>query len=506
MEKYLMGIDAGNTSSKVVIFDLYGKMIATAATPSMHFKRRGEGFEEFDVTELWNLISVCIKEAVEKAAVAPEQIAGVGVTSFGNGVVFLDKEGYAIAPGCFSQDYRANSIIEMYQREGTYEKINDIVKGTLFAGEPGPILRWYKENYREIYDQIGGILQFKDYIMYRLTNVFATDLNCFGGAFMVDMNTMDYSRELMDLYGIPELYDALPKLATEPTEIVGTVTKEASEITGLAEGTPVAAGMMDILACLVGAGATGEEVYTAVAGSWCINETHSDRIIPNASSNMQYLKKGEYLNCSYTGASGSNYEWFTRILGGTAKLEAQDRNLSQYAVLDELIEMVPIEKVKVFFSPFVAQPSIHMNAKANFFNIDMSTSYAEICYSVAEGVAFIHKHHIDFLRNAGLPVKEIRLTGGTAKSHVWNQIFANVLQVPIVGVDCEETGAQGVAIAAGIGAGVYKDYEDAFEKAVKVKEPVLPDDSTFPIYEKRYKEWCRLNEIMKTYWDEKSKG
>ena len=74
MEKYLMGIDAGNTSSKVVIFDLYGKMIATAATPSMHFKRRGEGFEEFDVTELWNLISVCIKEAVEKAAVAPEEL------------------------------------------------------------------------------------------------------------------------------------------------------------------------------------------------------------------------------------------------------------------------------------------------------------------------------------------------------------------------------------------------------------------------------------------------
>ena len=94
MEKYLMGIDAGNTSSKVVIFDLYGKMIATAATPSMHFKRRGEGFEEFDVTELWNLISVCIKEAVEKAAVAPEQIASVGVTSFGNGdnIIFKLKD------------------------------------------------------------------------------------------------------------------------------------------------------------------------------------------------------------------------------------------------------------------------------------------------------------------------------------------------------------------------------------------------------------------------------
>lgn len=109
------------------------------------------------------------------------------------------------------------------------KRLIDIVKGTLFAGEPGPILRWYKENYREIYDQIGGILQFKDYIMYRLTNVFATDLNCFGGAFMVDMNTMDYSRELMDLYGIPELYDALPKLATEPTEIDWNSNKRSSQ-------------------------------------------------------------------------------------------------------------------------------------------------------------------------------------------------------------------------------------------------------------------------------------
>ncbi len=503
MGKYLMGIDAGNTSSKVVIFDTNGNVMSSATTPSMRFKRRAEGFEEFDVDELWKLITNCINEAIQKAGIKADEIEGIGVTSFGNGVVFLDEKGNAIAPGCFSQDYRANDIIAMYKEDETYDKINDLVKGTLFAGEPGPILRWYKEHEREAYDKIGGILMFKDYIMYRLTSVFATDLNCFGGSFMVDMNTMDYSMELMELYGIPELYDALPKLASEPTEIIGRVTEEAACLTGLAKGTPVVAGMMDILACLVGSGATGEETYTAIAGSWCINETHSDRIIPNASSNMPYLRKGEYLNCSYTGASGSNYEWFTRILGGTAKLEAQERGISYYEVLDELIEMVPIEKAKVFFSPFIAQPSIHVNAKSNFFNIDQNTSYADICYSVAEGVAFIHKYHVDFLKNAGLPVKTIRLTGGISKSRVWNQIFANVLQVPIVGVDCEETGALGSAIAAGIGAGVYRDYEDAFEKAVKVKEPVLPDETTYPIYEKRYKEWTRINELMMNYWEEK---
>lgn len=504
MSEYLIGIDAGCTSSKVVIFDKEGQILSTASTPSMRFKKRRDDFEEFDVNELWNLISKCIHEAIENAGIDAGDIKGIGVTSFGNGVVFLDRGGNSIAPGCFSQDYRANDIVELYQKEGVYERINEIIKGTLYAGEPGPILRWYKENEREIYDKIGGVLTFKDYIMYRLTKVFATDLNCFGGSAMIDMETMEYSRELMKLYGIEELYDALPKLASEPTEVVGYVTKEAADVTGLAEGTPVVAGMMDILACLVGAGATGEGVYTAVAGSWCINETHSKRIIPNASSNMPYLYKGEYLNCSYTGASGSNYEWFTRVLGGTAKLDAEKRGVSFYQILDELIGMVPPEKSKVFFSPFVAQPSIHPNAKANFIGIDLNTSYAELCYSVAEGVAFIHKYHVDFLKNAGLPLNTIRLTGGIAKSKVWNQLFANVLQVPMVGVDCEETGALGSAIVAGIGAGVYENYEEAFAKAVRVKETVLPDPAIYPIYEKRFQTWSKINEIMMDYWNYKN--
>ncbi len=503
MKNYLIGIDAGNTSSKVVIFDEYGNIISSAATPSMRFERRGEGFEEFDVDELWKLIIRCIREAVVNSDIPASAIKGIGVTSFGNGLVFVGKNGETIAPGCFSQDYRANDIIAMYQEEGTYDKINDIVKGTLFAGEPGPILRWYKEHERTTYDKIGGVMMFKDYIMFKLTGELATDLNCFGGSFMFDLETMDYSDELFKLYGIEELKDAMPKLASTPTEIIGRVTPEVAELTGLAEGTPVVAGMMDILACLVGSGATGDEVYTAVAGSWCINETHSDRIIPNASSNMPYLFKGQYLNCSYTGASGSNYEWFSQNLADKARIEAEKRDVSFFTVLDEYIASVKPEKAKVIFSPFVAQPSIHVNAKANFMNIDQGTTYADLCYAVAEGCAYIHKYHVDFLKNAGLPLKEIRLTGGTARSKVWNQIFANVLQVPIVGVDCEETGALGSAIAAGIGAGVYGSYEEAFEKAVKTLPPVMPDVTTFPVYDRRYAEWTKLNEILKLYWDSK---
>ena len=504
MGNYLVGIDGGNTSCKVVIFDETGNIVSASATPSIRIRKRGEGFEEIELDEMWFLIANCISLSISKAGIDPKEIRGIGSTSYGNGLVFVGKNGETIGPACLSQDYRANGIISMFQKDGTFEKIQEIVKGLPFAGEPGPILRWYKDNEREVYDQIGGVMTFKDYISMKLTGVVATDLNCWGGSFMLDMETFEHSEELMKLYGIEEMWPALPKLAESPTEIIGTVTSKAADETGLEAGTPVVAGMMDILASLVGAGGTGDDIYTAIVGSWSINETHSDRIIPGISFNMPYLFRGQYLNCSCTGASGSNYEWFIRELGHQARSDGTARGISLYTVLDELIESVPIDEAKVLFSPFVAQPSIHQNAKANFFNIDLDTTYPELVYAVAEGVAYIHRYHVDILKEAGLPLKEVRLTGGTARSTVWNRIFSNVLQTPIVGVDCAEAGALGSAIAAGIGAGIYKDYDDAFSRAVKLKDPVLPDPDTRAVYDRRYEEWTQLNKVMKEYWDWKN--
>ena len=444
MESYLIGIDGGSTSIKTVLFDQRGKEIASASNPTMRLESHTPGFETFDVDRLWASTSA--------------------MCSFGNGLIILDRDGKSIAPGVFSQDYRANTIVEGYKREGSFDRINDIIKGTLYAGEPGPILRWFKDQKPEVYEKIGGILLFKDYLMYRLTGVF--------------------------------------ELATESSQIVGRVTEKAADETGLKPGTSVVAGMMDVLACLVGAGATADGIVTAVAGTWCINETHSTRIIPGASANMPYLTKGEYLNCAFTGASGSNYEWFCKAMGGEAKYIAEKQGGSYYEVLNELIASVPIETSKVMYLPFVAQPSVHPNAKAEFFNIDQNTTYAELAYALAEGVAFMHRYHIRFLRDSGCKADVVRLTGGIAKSQVWARIFADIIELPIETVDCNEVGALGCAITAGVGTGLYKSYEEAFEQAVKINPPVTSHSENFELYEKRYQNWSRLIEIMNIYWNE----
>lgn len=506
MKKYLLGIDAGSSSVKSVLFDLDGHIIAS---DSKHNKReevteetRRLGVEEIDANNIWHSAETCVGRVIRESGIDAKQIAAVGICSFGNGIVTIDREGNPAAKAALSQDYRANKIIEAYRREGKLDRINQIISGTLFAGEPGPILRWYKENRPEIYHRIDGVLTCKDFLVFKLIGELSADINCFGGSSLLDLKTFGYSRELMNLYGVPEMYEKLPKLH-ESSEIAGTVSEEAAKQTGLAAGTPVAAGMMDILACLVGAGASAEGIVTIVAGTWCINETQSAKIIPGASANQPSLGKGLYLNCSYTGASAINYDWFTKALGGIALFEAQKRNISQYDYLDEVIAELSPEKTEVLFHPFVAQPSVHPNAKANFFNIDQNTSYGEMVYAVAEGVVFLHKWHIDFLRSRGCPVVLARLTGGIAHSSVWAQLFADILQIPVEVVESDEVGALGSAITAGITANVYRDYQDGFQHAVRIKARFEPSKKHAASFVERYREWEHLMNALTVYWEKK---
>ncbi|TQI68329.1 FGGY-family carbohydrate kinase [Clostridium sp. KNHs216] len=506
MKKYLLGIDAGSSSVKSVLFDTKGNALASASEQNRRVEVTEEsrrlGFEEVDADGIWDSTKNCIHEVIRKSGIDASEIAAVGICSFGNGVLIVDENGRPNAKGALSQDYRAAKILETYRQEGSLDKINHIIAGTLFAGEPGPILRWYKENRPDIYSHIGSILLCKDYLIYKLTGELSADINCFGGSALLDLSTFQYSRELMNLYGIPEMYDKLPKLR-ESASIAGTVTEKAAGYTGLSVGTPVAAGMMDILACLVGAGAADEGVVTIVAGTWCINETQSTKIIPGASANQPSLGKGLYLNCSYTGASAINFDWFGKALGGTAQMEAVKRSVSHYDILDEMIGQMSPDQTEVLFHPFVAQPSVHPNAKANFFNIDQNTSYREVVYAVAEGIVFLHKWHIDFLRNTGCKITSARLTGGIAKSPVWAQLFADILQIPVEVVDCDEVGALGAAITAGVGAKTYQDYQDGFRQAVRIRARFNSSSRYLPDFEVRYREWEHLMRCLKPYWDAK---
>jgi len=515
MAKYLMGLDCGGTSIKAVVFDEHGNTIGSVTQTFKRVSTDGPQYQEFDLTLAWEATKTVLKKVLDKCGVDPKDLLGIGCTSFGNGCTFLGKDGEVIANGCYSTDYRAHDAIAKLKEEGTYDRICEIVKCTVYSGEPGPILRWFKMHRPEIYNKIEHVLCFKDYIAFRLTGSAAADLNCIGGSALVDLEKLQFSKELMELYGIPEMYDKLPYLAADSSEVIGRVTKQAAEETGLAEGTPIVAGMMDILACLVGAGATEEGVFTAIAGTWSINETFHPEIIyyPGCPIfNMPWLNRSGYLLSANTGASASNYEWFMNTMGSVARKAADQLGIEYTAetpdivIVNQIIKSVPVGGSTVLYHPFVGQPSVHPYAMANFFNVNDTTTFADLAYALAEGVTFIHRYHYDELRSGGLEPKITRLTGGIARSDEWAQLFADSLNTPVECVACDEVGALGLAMCAGIGAGLYKDYDDAIAKCVRLRPRINPNPENVEKLNKRYAEWKMLIETMKPYWDWKAKN
>jgi len=510
MAKYLMGIDAGNTSTKAVLFDLEGGFIASASKSAKEFPRHTPGFEEFDVDQQWENCVACIRTVLNKANVAGEDILGIGITSFGNGLTFLGKNGENIGPCAFSIDSRSADVIKMYYETGVADKIREIIKCDIMSCSPGPILRWFKDNRRDVYDKIGYVLLFKDFLAFRLTGENTGDLNNIGGSWLLNMDTFEYSKELMELYGIPEMYDKLPRIASSSSDPVGYITREAAELTGLKAGTPVAACMMDMLACQLGAGGIEPHVYTAIAGTWSCNVAVTDQIyIKPTICNMPYLTKGKYQMSNNTAASASNYEWFANTLGDRAANEAIARGhgASKFDVLNELIASVGAGGTPTMYLPFLSQPSVHNGAMGSFHNIHTGTTYAEMVYALAEGVAFIHRYHFEKMADAeGVPPVKARLTGGITRSDEWSQLFADVLNLTVECADCAEAGALGCAICAGIGAGVYRDYEDGVAKAVKLRPPFYPNPKNVEILNKRYAQWLDIIQAMEHYWEKRAQG
>lgn len=510
MAKYLMGIDAGNTSTKAVLFDVDGNFIASASKSAKEYPRRGPGFEEFDVDQQWDNCVACIRATLEKANATGDDILGIGITSFGNGLTFLGKNGENVGPCAFSIDSRSADVVKNYYATGAADKIREIIKCDIMSCSPGPILRWFKENEPEVYNKIGYVLLFKDFLAFRLTGQNAGDLNNVGGSWLLNMETFEYSKELMDLYGIPEMYDKLPKVAMSSSDTIGYITKEAAELTGLKEGTPVAACMMDMLACQLGAGGIEPHVYTAIAGTWSCNVAKTDRIyIKPTICNMPWLTKGYYQMSNNTAASASNYEWFANTLGEFAKAEAVRRNdgSSKFDVLNEMIAEVGAGGTPTMYLPFLSQPSVHGGAMGSFHNIHTGTSYKELVYALAEGVAFIHRYHFEKMMDTeGERPYKARLTGGVARSDEWAQLFADAFNLTVECSDCAEVGALGCAICAGISAGVYKDYEDAVAKTVKLRPPFHPNPKNVEILNKRYAQWLDIIQSMQYYWDKRDQG
>jgi L-xylulokinase len=322
------------------------------------------------------------------------------------------------------------------------------------------------------------------------------------GANLMDVRKKTYSKELMALYNLSEVYDALPPLRPS-SEVIGKVTLAAAKETGLVVGIPVVGGIFDVDASAIGAGVVHANQACLVMGSWSINEviTQDPIIDPDIFMTTIFADVDRYITIEGSATSATNLEWFVNQCCGDERSEAKRRGISVYEVCNEEVASLPPGSTNIIFHPFLYGSNVQPTARAGFYGVAGWHTRAHLLRALYEGVVYGHLSHVEKLRKAGGQINTARLAGGGSRSPVWSQIFADTIQVPMEISDGNELGARGAALAAGIGVGIFRDYAEAVQEAVKVVRVHEPNPVNTPFYLARYAEYQRLVDVMREPWD-----
>jgi L-xylulokinase len=281
------------------------------------------------------------------------------------------------------------------------------------------------------------------------------------------------------------------------------VQAAAAEATGLAAGTPVIAGMIDIDASAIGAGVVRPGPASVVVGSWSINQAVSEQLPDDADLFLQsiFADPHYWLLCEASATSASNLEWFIAQFCGDDRRAADAEGVSVYEIIGRAVDGISPRECDVIYQPFLYGAPVHPHARAGFYNLTGWHTRAHLLRALYEGIVFGHRYHLDRLRAAGVAVAVVRLAGGAARSAVWSQMFADILELPVEVTASSETGALGVALAAGVGVGLFPDLPAAVERAVHVTRTYAPDPTYRADYQQRYATYTRLLDAMRGEWD-----
>lgn len=499
MKQYVIGMDNGGTSSKAAVFDLKGTQLSSASrsTPMITPK---SGYTERDMEDLWQANCACIRESIEKAGIEADQVIGLAVCGHGKGLYPWGKDGKPAYNGIISTDSRAWKYPKKWNETGVKDALHPQLCQEFMACQQVSLLAWLKDHDREVYDNIEWVFSVKDYIRFRLTGEAYSEVTDISGSGLMDIKNICFDKNVLEALGIGEVYDKLAPIKYS-YENCGSITEEASALTGLPVGTPVAGGMFDIDACAVAMNITSPEDLITIAGTWSINEYISKEPVMDGTiaMNSRFAIPGYYLIEESSATSSGNLEWY---LENCLPKEVLKEGEGLYDGVNRLVESVSPEECDVYFLPFLYGSNAHALAKASFIGLTTYHNAAHMLRAIYEGVVYSAKTHIDRLLLSRDEPKAIRMAGGPCKSKIWVQMFADVLGYPIEVVDAEELGALGCGMAAAIAAGIYSDYQEAAKEMVHISGTVYPDMAKHEIYQKKYEKYRAVSAALDTVWDQ----
>lgn len=481
--KYLLGIDFGGGSSKATLIDTLGNIVAenNVEYPTYY---PNLGWCEQEPADWNRAFSENVAELLDKAGISSEDILAIGLDSATHTWVMCDEAFRPLRPAIHWTDSRSRDQAKKLKAE-----YGDLIFEKSFHKPDTiwtlPQLVWVREHETELFKKLRYIFFEKDYIRYCLTGVYCTDYIEAQGSMLFDCNTNWWSKELLDIAGITE--EMLPPVV-KPTDIIGSVTKEASERTGLAEGTPVICGTTDTVMEVFAAGAVqpGDvTVKLATAGRICVI---TDKPYPNQHLvNYAHVAEGLWYPGTATKAAASSYRWYRDTFGGN------------YEELNKGAEKIAIGCEGLMYHPYIngeLTPYADPLLCGSFVGIRTTHTKAHFTRSVLEGVSLSLLHSKKTLEELGISLSgRVTIIGGGAKGELWRQITADCLGLELVKTVSSDS-SLGSAMLAGVAVGVFATPEDAVKACIKVETVTVPVKENTEKYEKLFEEYVAVHDAL----------
>lgn len=407
-----------------------------------------------------------------------------------HGLVMLDKNYNVIRPSIIWCDQRtAKECDEITQKVGK-ERLIEITANPALTGFTASKILWVKNNEPQNYEKVYKILLPKDYIRFKLTGEFATDVSDASGMQLLDIKNRCWSDEVLEKLEIDK--DLLGKVYESP-EVTGKVSRQASEITGLCEGTLVVAGGGDQAAGAVGNGIVKTGVISSTIGSSGVVFAHLDELKIDPQGRVHtfcHAVPGKWHVMGVTQGAGLSLKWFRDNFAHVEKAAFEFIDKDPYILMDQEAELANPGSDGLVFLPYLMgerTPILDPYAKGIFFGITAKHTRREFIRAVMEGVVFSLKNCLDILNEMGIEVKEVRVSGGGAKSKLWRQMQADIFEMDVWTLNSKEGPAFGAAILAAVGAGEYNKVEEACDVMIQKVESCNPNKDLFEVYRRTYK-------------------
>lgn len=479
-----IGVDLGTSAVKLLLMDEKGeiKKIVSREYP-LYFPH--PGWSEQKPEDWFKQSMDGIKELT--AECDKENVAGISFGGQMHGLVALDENDEVIRPAILWNDGRTGEETDYLNQVIGKEKLSEYTANIAFAGFTAPKILWMKKHEPDNFAKIKKIMLPKDYLAYKLSGSFSTDVSDASGMLLMDVKNRCWSKEMLDICGITE--EMLPKLY-ESFEVVGTLKREIAEALGLSADVKVIAGAGDNAAAAVGTGTVGEgmcNISLGTSGTIFISSKKFGVDEHNALHSFAHADGHYHLMGCMLSAASCNKWWNEEILK-TKDFAAEQSRITK------------LGENQVFYLPYLmGERSPHNNpdARAMFIGMSMDTTREDMTRAVLEGVAFGLRDSLEVARSLGIQMERTKICGGGAKSPLWKKIIANVMNMKVDVIESEEGPALGGAMLAAVGCGEYEDVETIAKKLVKVIDTVEPEEELVAKYEERYQKFRKIYPTVK---------